>query len=410
MFELLFSHLDGQRDTVITLQRELTAIPALGPQSGGTGEEAKAEYILGKLRAFGVQHIRMVNAPDTRVPCGHRPNILALIPGHDTSKTFWIIAHIDVVPPGDPSLWHTDPYTLHVDDDTIIGRGVEDNQQAIVSCLLMAHALQTHEISPAINVGFLFVADEETGNDFGLEYILKTQPDTFGPDDLILVSDWGGPDSTVLEVAEKSVLWLRVSVTGRQCHASVPHKGINSLTAAAAMILEVQHLHKHFAATDPLFVPPISTFAPTKKEANVPNINTVPGSDVFYIDCRVLPEYDLRDVLGTVHDIAHKVEKEYGVDISIDPLHQVQAAPPTRVDAPVVHTLQRAIRHVYNVEAEPVGIGGGTVAAPLRQLGLAVAAWSTIVSNAHTPNERSSIASTINDAKVMLHMALKPGA
>jgi succinyl-diaminopimelate desuccinylase len=102
-----------------------------------------------------------------RPPAEHR----GLIPGADTSRTFWVIAHLDVVPPGDLSLWDSDPYELVVDGDLIRGRGVEDNQQAIASAALLAKALLAQGITPPVNYGMLFVSDEETGSRFGLDYV-----------------------------------------------------------------------------------------------------------------------------------------------------------------------------------------------------------------------------------------------
>ena len=46
--------------------------------------------------------------------------------------TLWTVGHMDVVPVGDLNLWSGDPFTLRVDGDTLIGRGVEDNHQGIV--------------------------------------------------------------------------------------------------------------------------------------------------------------------------------------------------------------------------------------------------------------------------------------
>ena len=41
--------------------------------------------------------------------------------------------------------------------------------------------------------------------------------------------------------------------------------------------------------------PTARTLSPTKKEANVPNVNTIPGDDVFYVDMRILPCYPVDD-------------------------------------------------------------------------------------------------------------------
>jgi len=404
----IISALDARRDAVIKLQRELTSRPALGPESGGEGERAKADWLLDHLRAIGVTDIEQINAPDSRVPCGHRPNIIARVPGA-SPRTVWVLGHMDVVPPGDPALWDGDPWTLRVDGDVLYGRGVEDNQQAIVSGLLVARELLEQGVTPPLSLGLAFVADEETGNARGMAHVAAVRPDLFRPDDLIVVPDFGDSDGTMIEVAEKSMLWLRVAVTGRQCHASTPDEGVNSLSAAAALILRIRHLNERFPDADPLFNPATSTFVPTKKEANVPNVNTVPGSDVFYVDCRVLPRYDLDEVVTAMRGLADEVEREHGVTIAISQVLREQAAPPTSPDAEVVTRLRAAIRDVYGVTARPAGIGGGTVAAIVRRMGLSAAVWSKLVPNAHVPNEATRVSCNIGDAKVIATMLFEGG-
>ncbi len=401
MLDTIFADLDGRRESVIDLQRRLTAIPALGPDNKGDGERAKADFCIEYLRGLGFTDIREYNAPDARVSCGHRPNIAAVLPGKDPTRTFWVISHLDIVPPGDLSLWRTDPYALHVDGDMIIGRGVEDNQQGMVSSAMLAAALLKENIVPPINLGLLFVSDEETGSKYGLDFLAANHPGLFGKNDLILVPDFGEFSSEMVEVAEKSMYWLKVIVNGKQCHASTPEHGVNTLVASAAMILKIRGLYDAFGAQDPLFEPPCSTFEPTMKEANVQNVNTIPGRDVFYVDCRVLPQYDLSDVLEAVKAIGRDVEKEYGVTVSYEDVQREQAAPPTSPDSPVVKKLIAAIRETYGNNPRAVGIGGGTVAAFLRRRGLDAVVWCTCIHNAHQPNERSSLTKTLGDAKVM---------
>jgi len=224
-----------------------------------------------------------------------------------------------------------------------------------------------------------------------------------------VVPDFGDSAGAMIEVAEKSMLWLRIAVTGKQCHASTPDEGVNSLTAAAALILRIRRLNERFPDADPLFNPATSTFVPTKKEANVPNVNTVPGSDVFYVDCRVLPRYDLDDVVAAVRELADEVEREYGASIAISHVLREQAAPPTSPDAEVVTRLRAAIKDVYGVTARPAGIGGGTVAAIVRRMGLSAAVWSKLVPNAHVPNEATRISCNIGDAKVIATMLFEGG-
>lgn len=406
MPDALLARLEHMRETVIDLQRELTAIPALGPDNGGPGEREKADRLKALLADMGFPAPREINAPDTRVPCGHRPNLAVVIPGRDTSRTFWIISHLDIVPPGDPALWRTDPYTLAVEDDLVYGRGVEDNQQAVVSSILLGKALLEGGVTPPVNYGLLFVADEETGSRYGLDYVADHHDGLFTPEDLFLVPDFGLPTSEMVEVAEKSMMWLKIIVNGRQCHASTPDAGINSLAAAALFILKIAKLHERFPAKNPLFQPANSTFEPTKKEANVDNVNTIPGRDVFYVDCRVLPEYRLDDVVTAVRDLGSEVEQACGVTIDYDVVLKEQAAPATPEDAPIVRRVMEAIRTVYKASPRPMGIGGGTVAAYLRRRGYPTVVWATLEHNAHQPNERSSIQNTIRDAMVMARALL----
>jgi succinyl-diaminopimelate desuccinylase len=400
----IFRHIASSSQTIIDLQRALVAIPALGPLNGGPGETEKTAYLKSYMQNLGFADVRELRAPDPAVPCGYRPSLVAVIPGRNTAKTFWVISHTDIVPPGDRTLWNSDPYTLQVDGDILIGRGVEDNHQGVVCSLVVAKALLDLKITPDMNYGVLLVADEETGSKYGLDFVVKHHAELFGPEDLFLVPDFGEPTSTMIEIAEKSMLWLKVIVEGKQCHASTPKAGINSLVAAAKLITRIPELHQIFNRTDPLFDPPYSTFEPTKKEANVENINTIPGRDVFYVDCRVMPGYDLEDVLAAIKSFGAEVEREFGVTISYENIQCEQAAEPTPADSEIVTRLVSRVRSVFGNEPRLQGIGGGTVAAYLRHAGHKAAVWSTLMHNAHQPNERSSISCSIKDAKVMAAM------
>ncbi len=409
MLDSLLRRLEGKRQTVIDLQRRLVAVPALGPDNEGQGEWAKAQLAKAMLAEMGLGVDKDMHAPDSRVPDGLRPNFTSVIPGKDTSKTLWVISHLDIVPPGDLSLWESDPYVLRVEGDQLYGRGTEDNNQAAVSSLILAHSILEEGVTPPINFGMLFVADEETASKFGLEYVIKQHADYFRPGDLFLVPDFGGPDSSKMEVAEKSIFWLKITVFGKQCHASTPEQGNNTLVAASDLVLRIRELYDIFDARDEMFNPPISTFEPTKKEANVENVNTVPGKDVFYVDCRVLPCYPLAQVMDKIREMGRQVEAKYGVRIEYQDVQREDAAPPTSPSSEVVMRLGAAIRRIYGAEPKPTGIGGGTVAAVLRRAGHPAVVWSTLNHNAHQPNEHSSITFTIGDAKVMAAMLWPEG-
>ncbi|HOJ86484.1 MAG TPA: M20/M25/M40 family metallo-hydrolase, partial [Elusimicrobiales bacterium] len=153
---------------------------------------------------------------------------------------------------------------------------------------------------------------------------------------------------------------------------------------------------------DKLYEPPISTFEPTKKEANVPNVNTIPGEDVFYIDMRVMPVYKLEEVEKELRKMADDVEKKYNVKISFEYLQKSQAAPPTDPKSDIVIALKKSIKEVLGVKPKVYGIGGGTVAAFFRRLNLPTVVYSKLNESAHQPNEWCYISNIISDAKVFL--------
>jgi len=389
------------------LQIRLCAQPAIAPTSGGEGEGKKAEILLDFLEKCNCCEITTFNAPDLDAPLGYRPNILALHKGKSSAKTIWVLTHMDVVPPGDLGLWKGNPFKAWVEGGKVYGRGVEDNQQDMVASLFALKAFQAEDVLPSYDVGIALVADEETGNNKGLDYVLAQKNHPFREQDLILVPDAGNADGTMIEVAEKGLLWLKVATRGKQAHGSTPEKGLNALRAASYLIVEMNRLYGIFDADDPLFDPPISTFEPTKKDPNVPNINTIPGEDVFYMDNRILPCYPLEDVESAIRDMTKKIELRFGVKISLEDIQRAPAAPPTPTGAPVVTALKEAIEFVYGRQAQAIGIGGGTVASLFRAVGLPAAVWSKMDETAHQPNEYCVIDNMVGNAKVFSHVFLQ---
>lgn len=404
MFRRLCERLDTYKEPAIELQRDLVSRVALGPEVEGAGEAGKAKFLMDLLTSWGLT-VDDYPAPDDRVPGGVRPNLVACLPGKRPEKV-WVLSHTDVVPPGDLSLWDSDPFVLKVEGDRLYGRGTEDDHHGIVMSLMAVKAFLDLKITPERTIALALVADEETGNEKGLVHLLRTRRHLFSPQDLIIVPDAGSQDGTMIEVAEKSILWLKVTLLGQQSHASRPHKAKNTLRAAAHVIVALDELHQEFPLQNPLFRPPMSTFEPTKKEANVPNINTIPGRGVFYLDCRVLPDYDLALITERVRAIATETAKKFGVTVNVEQVQTLPSAPPTKPEAPVVKALQQAIRQVYGKEAIPQGIGGGTVAAFFRKEGLPAAVWMTANDCAHQPNEFCYLSHLLGDAKVLAHVSL----
>lgn len=395
----VFRNIDDLKAEMVNSLIEMCKIPAIDPKSGGSGEKKKAEFIVKLIDEIGFDEVEWYNAPDDKV--GYRPNIVAKLKGKNKGKKaekMWVITHMDVVPPGDLKNWENDPFAPVIKNGRIFGRGVEDNGQALIASIYAVKSIKEQGLIPEMDINLGFVADEETGSEKGMEYLLNQG--LFSPQDLILIPDYGSPDGAKIEVAEKSGLWLKINTNGEQCHASTPNKGRNALRAASSFLCNVdKRLHQEFNDKNPFFDVPYSTFEPTKKEDNVPNINTIPGDDVFYMDCRLLPAHSMNDVIALIKNVAREVERESRVEINVD-IVQSASSPATAEDSKIVGLLKKAIKRVLFIDAEVMGIGGGTCASIFRNAGFDVAVWSTNEQTAHEANENIRIENLVNDAKV----------
>ena len=391
--------LADKKNEIVELQTLLTSIPAIAPEGGGDGEEKKAVALENWLRHKGFEKIIRYEIPDERVSAKVRPSILAEIPGKKDDFCIWVIAHIDVVPVGDIKLWNTNPWEVVEKDGKLFGRGVEDNQQGLCSAVFAALYYLENKIQPEHTIKLLFAADEENGSLFGT--IPLVQKGIFHKNDLVLIPDGGDAQGQTIEIAEKNLLWLEISVEGKQTHGSRPDSGANACLAASDLAVRLNSLEKYFDKTDDLFEPNYSTFQPTKRLANVDSINIIPGKDVFCMDCRILPCYTLEEVLEKIDEICREIEKKHGVKVDYKTPQKSQS-PATKKDALVAQKLAQCIKKVHGIEPQFIGIGGGTVGAELRREGINAVVWSTLDDQAHQPNEYCKIENLCKDAETLI--------
>ncbi len=416
--EKVSGEVERLRDEMVKTLVELISIPAISPDYGYEGEYDKAQKLLEIIKDWPFDKVEVYNAPDERAKNGVRPSILAYYYGQDGDKSprLWILTHMDVVPPGDLSKWTvTEPFKPLVKDGKVYGRGSEDNGQSLVASLYAVKAMMNLGIRPKRTVILAFVSDEETGSKYGVEWLIKNHPELFRRDDLVLVPDGGNEDGTFIEVAEKGILWFKLKVRGKQVHASMPDLGLNAHRVALDLAYNLdRRLHEKYSKRNDLFEPPESTFEPTMGGNPADSPNIAPGEHEVVFDCRVLPEYNLDEILADVEEVISEVEERYRKEvdgmplprISVEILQRGDAAPPTDPNSEIVILLKKALRKLRGKEAKVGGIGGGTFAAYFRRLGIPAVVWATLDETAHQPNEYAKIDNMVEDAKVMAALAL----
>ena len=392
--------IDSYKEEILKTAKAMISIKAISPESGGEGESKRADYLSGLLSGMGFK----VDRYDYKDGRGvMRPN-LAVVFGNN-ERTLWIVSHMDTVSEGDLSLWTHDPFTLYVEGDKLYGRGINDDGQDVLSGIYALKALKESGAKLKYNYGLALVADEELGSRFGIEKLIEEG--IFKKDDMFIVPDGGNKRGDEIEVAEKGILWVKVSVHGKQVHASTPKMGVNAYRKAIEFVGAADRLlHEKYAARNPLFQPDASTFEMTKHEKNTDSVNIIPGLDVSYIDCRVLPEYSLDSVLEDLKKLA--ASKDFAnARIDIEAFNREDAAEPTPADSEIAKLTARSVKAIVGIEPRMVGIGGGTCAAFFRKKGMPAVVWSKKFDIAHQPNEYALLSDILLDAKVFADMCME---
>jgi succinyl-diaminopimelate desuccinylase len=402
----VLAEVEGLKGEMTQALMELIRIPAISPQNGGEGEQRKAEKLLQILERTRFDKVEHYDTNDREAPFRKRPNLIAYYNGENNVEKLWIITHFDIVPPGEESSWTiTKPFEPTIMGEKVYGRGSEDNGQSLIASIFAIKALTNLGIRPKRTVALAFVADEEQGSTYGIQHLINQG--LFKKSDLIIVPDGGNENGSFIEIAEKSILWLKIKTVGVQTHASRPQKGLNAHRAGMEFALSLDKmLHEKYPLRDEYFDPPGSTFEPTMKDKNVDAANIVPGQDVVYFDCRILPNFSLDEILGNIHKLANEFEQKTRAKIEIEIMQKTVAPNPTSGKAPVVLKLEEAIKRVRGTAARVGGIGGGTCAAFFRKIDIPAVVWSTIDETAHQPNEYAKIENLVNDAKVYAFLAM----
>ncbi len=152
--------------------------------------------------------------------------------GKDSGKRILLTAHYDVVPAGD-SGWPFPPYSGHIEDGKIYGRGSLDDKGSLIGILEAVTALLEESYEPSIDIWFAFGFDEEVGGAHGAQKIAAY----FQEQGLIFdyVLDEGGAVAdgsmmgiekpvAVIGVAEKGNTSFKLTFKGEPGHSSTPPK------------------------------------------------------------------------------------------------------------------------------------------------------------------------------------------
>jgi carboxypeptidase PM20D1 len=159
---------------------------------------------------------------------------VSLYPLESKKPNVVFLNHLDVVPPGDTSMWSSSPFSGEINDGKIFGRGAIDCKGLAIMQLYALIALKDSlkDKDALHNFSVLFVSGEESGDGRGAEYIASKYLELLNP--VVIYGEGGSGISNPLEgilsadlygisLAEKSALWLQLEVEQKASgHGAVP--------------------------------------------------------------------------------------------------------------------------------------------------------------------------------------------
>jgi len=167
----------------------LVAIPGIAwdsfdPENLDRSADAVAEL----LRGAGLDDVQILRVDNNGKPGG--PAVVARRPAAPGKPTVLLYAHHDVQPPGDLSLWETEPFTATERNGRLYGRGAADDKAGIMVHVGALRALdEVLGADSGVGITFFIEGEEEAGSPT-FRTFLETHRDLLQAD-VIVVADSG---------------------------------------------------------------------------------------------------------------------------------------------------------------------------------------------------------------------------
>jgi acetylornithine deacetylase/succinyl-diaminopimelate desuccinylase-like protein len=137
------------------------------------------------------------------------------------------LAHLDVVGV-DSAAWRTNPWALTERDEMLYGRGVQDDKGPAAALSAAFLDLVRRKIVPERDLILALTAGEESGEDNGVDWLVKNRPELVRAEFVVNADGGGGevlegrPIAFNVQAAEKVYLDLTLTARGPGGHSSLP--------------------------------------------------------------------------------------------------------------------------------------------------------------------------------------------
>ncbi len=348
--ERVLSLLD--EDQIIEWTQELVRIPSVYRPDRGEGEEEAARWVEARFGEIGLDTAFEFVEPG-------RPNVIGRWRGADGGRTLMFEGHTDVVTEGDPNQWTYPPFSAQIVDGRMYGRGADDMKGGLVAAICAVKAVVESGITLGGDLLIGAVCDEE-GRMLGIKDFVD-QGWAEGVDAAIICE----PEENHLCIAQKGVMWVRVTATGKMAHGCMPRTGVNSAYPMADFLVQMHDLERtqiEVYGSDELLgepsITPTIVRSPVKGE---PQNNVMPGQTEAVLDVRLIPGQSAEKLASEMLALCPQADGQGNPAPRFD-VAVIEARAPTSTsrDEPIVRVLDQAYRDLTGGEPVYGGVPGST--------------------------------------------------
>ncbi len=218
-------------------------------------------------------------------------NLISTIGNGD--KTITLSGHFDVVPIGDASQWKILPFSAQIKDGRLYGRGSADMKGGIAFLIGAIKILsKIPEFLKKYKLMFLGTADEEVGMTGS---ITLSKQEVMKDSILLIIAE---PTNLKIGVGEKGLLWVKLKITGKAAHGSMPQVGINAIERALEIIPQLRDFlgdrNNDILGNSTLNIGKISGGTA---------INIIPDQVILDLDYRLIPEQDQKLLIKNLNNL-----------------------------------------------------------------------------------------------------------
>jgi acetylornithine deacetylase/succinyl-diaminopimelate desuccinylase-like protein len=375
-------HEEQVEQRLVSLLTDLVAIPTVYPPGDSTRMAAYLARVLGDAGYEVAVHARVPGMD----------NVVARLGSGRPSLVF--NAHIDTVDAGDESQWRHPPLEARVESGVLSGLGAVNCKGSAAVQLWLAEEIARRGGPERGEVVFTFVTDEESLGPNGMAHLRDSG--AVRPDMLLV----GAPTENTPFIAERGVLWVEITTTGRPAHAGEPDAGDN---AVSRMLRVCGAVEAGMAWRLPARVEgDMRSTINLGRIAGGVNTNVVPSTCLAQIDRRLLPGEHAGDAFAELCELVDAAGEPEGT-VRVECLRATDGFKGT-ADGPLAFELAGAIQARIGRAAafsSPIGVSDGRYFAGD---GVEIVGFGPGVgSQGHAANESVEVAALLDGAMILRH-------